>query len=407
MIFLHFTSKLKNYPIPKQKGTNIFFMPSYFIVYLNSQKNRTMKKIILSILLVSITIFSFSQQFFNEEFNHRKKYLILTNPTVRNIQTMNFLVSRDLLQIRTNKVKFVGIYHEGQNYDFSKTKDYIEKNGLSNYYLHEVKGKLTEDNVFTKNGCSGDIETIFKNSIGVFFFGGPDIPPGIYGEENTLSVVTDPGRHLFEVTTMFHLLGGSQNKGFEALLKSNPKYLVTGFCLGLQTMNVATGGTLIQDIPSEIYHAYTAEDALTIGRRDLHRNYWQEIDEDTLLMGINLHTIQFSEHPFFGQTIKMAKGWHPRVYSSHHQAIENLGQGLKVTAWSPDQKIIEGVAHQNYKNVFSVQFHPEVPALYEDLFEKKFHPEDRPMTYHEMIGKQSVKFHEKYWEHISEVIKKL
>ncbi|NQU54694.1 MAG: hypothetical protein HQ522_19400, partial [Bacteroidetes bacterium] len=53
-----------------------------------------------------------------------------------------------------------------------------------------------------------------------------------------------------------------------------------------------------------------------------------------------------------------------------------------------------------------VQFHPEVPALYKDMYVRKFHPEDSPKSYNDIIGKQSVKFHEKYWEHISEVLRK-
>jgi hypothetical protein len=36
-----------------------------------------------------------------------------------------------------------------------------------------------------------ELKFVFRNSVGIFFFGGPDIPPAVYGEENTLSVVTD------------------------------------------------------------------------------------------------------------------------------------------------------------------------------------------------------------------------
>lgn len=366
-----------------------------------------MKRLFISLLLVTFSLVSFSQNFFHEDFNHKKKYLILTNPTVRNIQTIEYLVSKELLQVKAKKIKFVGVYHESQNYDFSKTKEYLEKKGLSNYFLHEIKGKLAVDNLFAENACTKDISLVFNNSIGIFFFGGPDIPPSVYGEENSLSVVTDPGRHFFEITALFHLLGGYQNKDFSPLLLNKPNYFVTGFCLGLQSMNVATGGSLIQDIPSEIYNSTSTDGILAIGRKNLHRNYWQTINDDSLIMGVNFHTIQFSKHPFFGETLKLAKGWQPRVYSSHHQSIDELGKGFAVTAWSPDNKIIEGIAHEGFMNVFAVQFHPEVPALYEDMYKLKFHPEDTPTTYHQMIGRQSVKFHEKYWEYISNVIRKL
>ena len=364
-----------------------------------------MKYLLLSLLLV-FTFSTNSQNFFNEGVKKNKKYVVLTNPTVQNIKTIQFLESRNLLDLNTRKIKFVGVYYTGQNYDFSETKKYIQEKGLKNFFLHEINGELNASNLFEENECSDDLRLIFNHSVGTFFFGGPDIPPAVYGEENTLSVVTDPGRHYFETTFLYHLLGGFQDENYEPFLNLKPNYLVTGFCLGMQTMNVATGGTLIQDIPAELYGATSPESTLKIGRTNLHRNYWQEISDDTLLMGINLHTIKFTEHPFFGERIKIPKRMEPRVYSSHHQATEKLGKGMQVTAISPDGKIVEALAHEKYPNVFAVQFHPEVPGLYEDLYVRKFHPEDEAQTYNDILGKQNVKFHEKYWAHISEVLRR-
>ena len=366
-----------------------------------------MKKYILLIctLLTAVSVLT-GQDFFRSDFNKRKKYIILTNPTVYNIKTVRYLLNANLLDIRDRKTKFVGVYFEDQNYDFSQTESYIKENKLKNFFLHEVRGELDVQNIYEENDCTGDIELIFSNSAGIFFFGGPDIPPELYGEENTNSVVTDPERHFFETTFLFHLLGGYRNESQQPLLQQNPHYLVTGFCLGMQTMNVATGGTLIQDIPAEHYGAETPESVLKIGRANLHRNYWQNIEDDTLLMHINLHTILFSEHLFFGDIVDVPRRWEPRVYSNHHQAPEKLGKGMVVTAWSPDGKIVEGLAHRQFPNVFAVQFHPEIPALYEDMYARKFHPEDEPMSYNDIIGRQSVKFHERYWEHISKILKK-
>lgn len=364
-----------------------------------------MKRLLLFLFIFTFSLSVFSQNFFREDFNLRKKYVVLTNPTVHNLETVRFLVKAHLLDVN-QKIKFVGVYYEGQNYDFSQTRNYIDENGLKNFYLHEVRGILNESNVYTDNECTPDLKTIFENSVGVFFFGGPDIPPAIYGEKNTYSVVTDPNRHLFEATFLYHLLGGYQDEKYRPFLEEKPGYLVTGFCLGMQTMNVATGGTLIQDIPAELFGAETPDAALKIGRANLHRNYWQEIVNDTLLMSCNLHTITFTDNPFFGDVVKVPKRWNPRVYSSHHQAVEKLGEGLEVTAVSPDGKIIEGVVHRRFPNVFAVQFHPEVPALYENMYLRKFHPEDELMSYKDIIGNQSVKFHEKYWNHISEVLRR-
>lgn len=365
-----------------------------------------MKRAVLLFATFLFVFSVFSQDFFDRDFNNRKKYILLANPTVRNLKTIQFLVNARLLDVSEKKMKFIGVYYKGQNYDFKQTKNYIEENHLENYFLHEIDGELNENNLFEINDCSAELEKVFNKSIGVFFFGGPDIPPAVYGEENTLSVVTDPGRHYFETTFLYHLLGGSQNPDYHAFLTNRPNYVVTGFCLGMQTMNIATGGTLIQDIPSEIYGAENPEETVALGRTNLHRNYWQNIVDDSLLMGINLHTIQFSEHPFFTKAVGISSRWEPRIYSSHHQAVEKLGKGMEITAYSPDGKIIEGLAHDTYPNVFAVQFHPEVPGLYEDMYVRKFHPEDKPQSYNDIIGNQSVRFHEKYWGHISEALKK-
>lgn len=365
-----------------------------------------MKKTLFILFVVCCWITGSSQDFFNSDFNKRKKYVVLTNPTVHNLKTVQYLVNANLLDINTRKIKFVGVFHENQKYDFNQTIEYIADNELSDFFMHQVEGDLNAENLFEENDCSVEIKTIYENSVGSFFFGGPDIPPAVYNEENTLSVVTDPVRHYFETTFLFHLLGSYRNNNFDAYLHQNPGYLVTGFCLGMQTMNVATGGDLIQDIPAEIYGATTPESTLQIGRANLHRNYWQNIEEDSLLMGINLHTIQFTDHPFFGDIVKVPKRWQPRVYSSHHQAADNIGKGLTITALSPDGNVIEAVAHKIFPHVFAVQFHPEVPALYEDMYKRKFHPEDEPMMYNDIIGRQSVKFHEKYWQHISNILRK-
>lgn len=365
-----------------------------------------MKKFILLIFCITLFLSTFAQEFFNTDFNKHKKYIVLTNPTVYNLNTIQFLVKAKLLDVSTKKMKFVGVYYGEQAYDFAQTKQFIEENKLENFYLHEINGELTDENLFGENECTPQLKKIFDNSSGVFFFGGPDIQPEIYDKENSLSVVTDPARHRFETTFLFHLLGSFRNEEYKPLLEKNKKYLVTGFCLGMQTMNVATGGTLIQDIPAEIYDAGTPEKTVEIGRQNLHRNYWQEMVNDSLLMGINLHTIQFTNHPFFGKAVNTSKSFKPRVLSSHHQAADKIGKNLEVTAVSADGKIVEGLAHKKYPNVFAVQFHPEVPALYEDREKLKFHPDDQPMTYNDIIGKKSVRFHEEYWGYISYVLRK-
>ncbi len=365
-----------------------------------------MKRPLLIFIATTWFLTAFSQDFFDSDFDRTKKYIILTNPTVGNLKTIQFLLANKIFKVDTRKMKFVGVYYERQGYDFKETKQYIDTGGHTDFYLHEIKGVLNEKNIFEENDCTIGLKRVFDNSAGIFFFGGPDIPPGVYDEENSLSVVTDPNRHLFETTFLFHLLGSFRNNKFTPFLKDKPNYVVTGFCLGMQTMNVATGGTLIQDIPAEVYNKKTPEAKLETGRLNLHRNYWQEIVQDTLLMGINLHPIQFTSNPFFSKTVRISKKIRPLVYSSHHQAAEKIGKGLEITALSPDGKIVEGLAHKEYPNVFAVQFHPEVPGLYRDLSIRKFSPDDNPQSYNDIIGRKSVRFHKKYWAHISRILSK-
>lgn len=365
-----------------------------------------MKKLLLSLSLLCIAVALFPQDFFRGDFDKEKNYVILLNPTVGNIEVVNFLVSRKLLDIDLNKVSFVGVYHISQEYDFSKSADYLAKNNLPGYFLYEVRGDLPEEALFRENQCTADFRKIFEHSIGIIFFGGQDIPPSVYGEENMYSETTDPGRHFFEISFLFHLLGGSRNKSFEPLLSENPGYLVTGFCLGMQSMNVARGGSLYQDIPAQVYGSYTPADNLKIDRPDLHRNYWQDISDAPDLMGINLHPIHFTESPFFGSTVKLPKNLRPLVYSSHHQAVKDPGSDLEVTALSDDGRIVEGLVDKKFPNVFAVQFHPEVPALYENRAKVRFSPSDKPETLHRMLNRKSLRFHKKYWGHISSVIRR-
>ena len=363
-----------------------------------------MKRLVLSLFVLFIASVLYPQDFFREDFDKGKDYVILVNPTAGNLDVVNFLVKHKLLDVDFDEVNFVGVYHSSQEYDFSKSAAHIAKNNMSGYALYEVRGDLPEEALFRENECTADFRRIFENSIGIIFFGGQDIPPSVYGEENMYSETTDPGRHFFEVSFLFHLLGGSRNKSFKPLLDEKPDYMVTGFCLGMQSMNVATGGSLYQDIPAQVYGSYTPATNVTIDRPDLHRNYWQNLNDDPKLMGINLHPIHFTENTFFGNTVRLPKNLRPLVYSSHHQAVKDLSRDLEITALSNDGKVVEGLVHKRYPNVFAVQFHPEVSALYENRAEVRFSPEDKPETLHRMLNCKSLRFHKKYWGHISAVI---
>ena len=118
----------------------------------------------------------------------------------------------------------------------------------------------------------------------------------------------------------------------EALRRGLP---VLGICRGHQVLNVATGGTLIQDIPSEVAGAV---------EHDPERERWETAHDVRILPGTRLHAI-------LGQD-KLA------VNSFHHQAVATLGEGLAVSAWSQGDRVIEAIEMPG-RFVMGVQWHPE------------------------------------------------
>ena len=364
---------------------------------------KNIEKLFLTLIFEFLLNAGFAQNFLESELKPGKTYILLANPTVHNIETIDFLLTNGILQLPD--VDFVGVYSTSESYDYNQSIAEIKKPKLSRFHLQKVVGVEDTASIFRQNAWTITFKTLFDHSVGMFFFGGPDIQPEIYKQKNLYSVVTDPNRHLFEMSFLFHLLGGRQNEKFAPFLRERPNYFVSGFCLGLQSMNVATGGTLTQDIPAQTYHKMNAEETVKLKKEQLHRNYWQETKSDSLLMGISFHHIQYTAHPFFLEKVKVDKNFNPLVLSSHHQSIDELGKDLIVTATSMDDLVIEGIQHRLYPNVFAVQFHPEVPALYKEGKKLKFAPEDTPRSYYEIIGDQSREFHLKYWLTISKAIK--
>ena len=358
--------------------------------------------VITLVFAISLNI-GFAQNFLETELKQNKTYVLLAHPTVQNIQTIHFMLNNKILNL--SDVEFVGVYSAAESYDYSKSIALIKKPEMNLFHLQKLDGEESHEKIYTQNEWTKTFKNLFDHSVGIFFFGGPDIQPKLYGQKNLYSVVTDPNRHSFELSFLFHLLGGKQNAPFVPFLNEKPGYFVTGFCLGLQSMNVASGGTLTQDIPAQTYKKMNAEETLKLKKDQLHRNYWQEISPDTMLMGINFHPVQYTAHPFFLKKVKADKKVMPVVLSSHHQSIEELGKDLIVTATSMDGLVIEGIQHRLYPNVFAVQFHPEVPALYKEGKKLKFAPEDTPKSYFEIISEEGREFHLKYWETISKAIK--
>lgn len=152
---------------------------------------------------------------------------------------------------------------------------------------------------------------------GLILPGGADIPPSEYGEEPHETVrLLDDDRFLFEKALS------------RAWIERSDKPLL-GICLGSQWINVASGGSLVQDIPSE----YDGLD---------HRGPDHEI---TLEEGSRLSEI-FGETEF-------------TVNSSHHQAVKKLGNGLRIVARCPNGVVEATETTDPDRFLIGVQWHPE------------------------------------------------
>ena len=157
---------------------------------------------------------------------------------------------------------------------------------------------------------------------GLLLSGGADVAPALYGEE-TLPCCGEilPIRDSFEI--------GIFQKALKASLP------VLGICRGLQVMNVAMGGTLYQDIATQLPGAIK------------HPCYDTPRDK--------VHEVTVTEH---SKLHRISGTTHFSVNSRHHQGVKKLANGLVATAYSEDG-LIEAFECPAEKFVMAVQWHPE------------------------------------------------
>jgi len=300
----------------------------------------------------------------------------------------------------------IGVYHEKEKTSYEKSKEFVKENNMEWFKFHQVSGELNENALFQKNSCTEDFKNIFQKSDGIIFFGGADIPPSIYkSKTNLLTHIETPYRHFLELSLIFHLLGGFQEENFKAFLESSPQFPILGICLGAQSLNVGTGGTLTQDIWSVKYGKKYFEDVIDLGRENWHANPLARLFPEEKLLPYNMHPIKLAERGKFCSEIGFNKEDTPYILSAHHQTADELGKRIKIAATSLDGKVVEALEHEKYPNVFGVQFHPEFPILWDH--EKKFRitPQDKEEKSLLSIlesNPPSLSFHKKIWAWFSQ-----
>ena len=150
---------------------------------------------------------------------------------------------------------------------------------------------------------------------GLLLTGGGDVEPVRYGQENRGSLLLDPARDRAELALVRAFLAAGKP--------------ILGICRGMQILNVALGGTLVQDL-GESLNAF-------------HRR----IDHD------KVHPILAQE----GSTLYSLYGPLIQVNSAHHQAADVPGKSAVITARS-EAGVAEALESPE-KPVLGVQFHPE------------------------------------------------
>ena len=159
---------------------------------------------------------------------------------------------------------------------------------------------------------------------GVVMHGGADVWPGSYGEEPLREEwLGDRVRDLYDLAVV------------EAFAQAGKP--IFGVCRGLQLINVAFGGTLYQDIPTQCPAAHAHVDT----------DLYDQLEHDvTFLQGTALTKL----YPHASQL---------RVTSIHHQAVAELGKGSVVEAVSSLDGLVEAIRWTGEAYARGVQWHPE------------------------------------------------
>jgi putative glutamine amidotransferase len=169
---------------------------------------------------------------------------------------------------------------------------------------------------------------------GVIFTGGADVDSKYYNQpKHPTNSEDSPKRTEFEIKFLKNLL--------------KEKKPILSICRGMQLINIALGGDLIQDIPSYIKTEINHK-SVKNGKGYLNK----------------VHTVETKENSLLRKITNKKEFW---VNSNHHQAIGKLGKNLVVSAISPKDNIIEAIEINDYPNFFlGVQWHPEFTFTDED-----------------------------------------
>lgn len=163
------------------------------------------------------------------------------------------------------------------------------------------------------------VDALVERLDGVVLAGGADVDPELYGaERHPETDPPQPQRDRFELALA------------RAVVDADVPFLA--ICRGLQILNVARGGTLVQHLPEAVGHEGHAPVRGRMGS----------------------HAVRIAPNSVIGKVL----GESADVPTLHHQAVGRLGKGLAAVAWADDQ-VVEAAELQGHRFGVAVQWHPE------------------------------------------------
>jgi putative glutamine amidotransferase len=174
------------------------------------------------------------------------------------------------------------------------------------------------------------VEAALAGVDGLMMTGGDDVAPTRYGEQPHPAVVqVDAARDEFEA----NLVTAARERNLPIL----------AICRGVQVLNVACGGTLVQDIPTQITGALAHQLSVPPHRPfSLAHEVW--LEKDSLLSRLMHERLNDADTC--------------EVNSRHHQAVKAVAASLRVSATAPDG-VIEALEDPAARFCLGVQWHPE------------------------------------------------
>jgi putative glutamine amidotransferase len=168
------------------------------------------------------------------------------------------------------------------------------------------------------------LEEVLARLDGLLLIGGGDIDPALYnGKPHPRVYDIDPERDFLDLTLT--RIAAERDLPF------------LGICRGIQAVNVALGGTLYSDIGDQLPGA-------------LRHDWYPNIPRNHLA-----HAVRVDPASRLGQILGSER---LQVNSLHHQGLDKIAPGLKVTALSPDE-LVEAVELPGHRFGLAVQWHPE------------------------------------------------